>query len=1182
MRKKRLKELTFLLAALIVISNVSLSQSEADEVTISTMGTIDFNRLEQNKNEVKKIIYPGRFTLENRGAYIYSLVDPVPIEPKLSLGTEPRVALQSETIPFYIYTNYPNNIARWELSIYSVEDENLIAPVEVIKGDSLNVNEMLSWQYKEKINPNDGDEYLYKLRVYDKYGNFDETNIEKFTFQENVENNNIEHNFFGKDNTKSRSILVTGSRIRVYGKGLNSIRTIDLNGQPLEVDKNGNFVYEMYTENEGEKTLNVKLYDNHGKEYNYDMRVDIPRRYDFLVGMADIFIGQNYVSGNEAILAPNNEYDGDLFSTGRLAFYYKGLWENGYRVTAQADTWANEFDYMFKDFSKRTPREMFEKLERDDIEFNLGDDSTYYRDTETAGKFYLRVDKDKSHAMWGSYNTGFTGNYYGDYDRSLYGAKAEYQSLQGTDFGESKYQVKAFISEPETLFSSDEFAGTGGSVYFLSFQDIVTGSAKLRVEIRDPRTGRVLRDIVLEEFRDYEINELQGRIILKNPLPTIIANGGSGDIIKEMPYYGESVVLVADYEFYSSDTDFSKLTYGTRGKAWLTDNIALGGTLVNEARGDGFEDYELQGADLTLRKTDNTYLRMEVAHSKGSQNIVNNFSYNGGYNLDLTKKDWEDILNYKDLNSLYNNIDGYAYYLEGEVALKDFNEGFGNADRMGFWYRKKERGFSRAGLANSAEIDDYGFELDYELNERWDLSLGASKFKETDQDFVNPGFNQVEEDRADILLSYKYNEKLTLSTELEYLKNKEWNYNNEFAKEEAILLGVRADYEFLPNKTVYVEAQTDVLSDNYEANNLYTLGTNLKIGEKLKLNAEGSTGNRGQGVQAMLGYDLTPEHNIYAGYALENDNGLFNDGNNSIFTVGQKFKYNDNLNMFHENQFVDQNSGRGFLQTYGLDYDYTSDLSLGTLIQQGDLDTNNGKLERTSVSLYSRYYGKDFMIRNKLEYGRDRGNNLSADTWATINRAKKVIDEEYTLFGKLNYIYRDSFYDKDDKSAEAGVGLAYRPIWNDRLNLIGKYEYVYNMGIDSQLNSTNDEKAHVLSLEGIYEFNQRWDIGAKYAVRLESLRAGQGEGEWYDSNLDLYAVRLNYEFIKQWYAFGEYHLLRDMKDDSYEHGAIVAVYREVGQNFKVGVGYNFSKFDDDLTDLDYNAKGWFINLIGKF
>ncbi|MGL5932975.1 MAG: hypothetical protein ACRCY7_08780 [Cetobacterium sp.] len=1182
MNKKRLKELTFLLAAFIVISNVSVSENSSEETVISSIGTIDMNLLERESKKQKKVIYPGRFALEDRGAYIYSLVDPVPIEPKLSLGTKPRVALENTTIPFYVYTNYPKNISKYEIFIYSGEDEKLMAPVDILCGENLNINEMITWDFKNKITPEDGDEYFYKLRVYDKYGNFDETNIERFHFEDGYSDITKEYNFYGKDNTKSRSILVSGSRVRVYGKGLNSIRTIDLNGQPLEVDKNGDFVYEMYTENEGEKILNVKLYDNHGKEYNYDMKVDIPRRYDFLVGMADIFIGENYISGDDSILSPNNEYKGDIFTTGRLAFYYKGLWESGYRVTAQADTWANDFEYMFKDFSKRTPREMFEKLERDDIEFNLGDDSTYYRDTDTAGKFYLKVEKNKSNIMWGSYNTGFTGNYFADYDRSLYGARAEYQSLQGTEFGESRYQAKGFISEPETLFTSDEFQGTGGSVYFLSFQDIVTGSAKIRVEVRDPRTGRVLRDMVLNEGADYEINELQGRVILKNPLPTIVANSASADIIKEMPYYGESVVLVADYEFYSSDTDFGKLTYGTRAKAWLTDNIALGGTLVNEARGDGFEDYELEGADLTLRKTDNTYLRMEVAHSKGSQNIINNFSYNGGYNIDLTKEDWENILSQKDLNSMYNNIDGYAYYLEGELALKDVSEEFGDRDRMGFWYRKKERGFSRAGLSNNAEIDDYGVELDYEINDKWELSLGANKFKEIEKDFVSGGNNTTEEDRADLMLSYKYSSKLTLSTEMEYIKNREWDTENNYDEEEAVLVGVRADYEFLPNKTVYAKAQTDVLSENYEANNLYTLGTDMRIGEKLRLNAEGSTGNRGQGVQAILGYDVTPDYNVYAGYALDNEGSLFNDGNNSIFTVGQKFRYNDNLNMFQENQYVDQSSGRGFLQTYGLDYEYSTDLSLGALIQQGDLDTNSGELERTSVSLYSKYYGKDFMVRNKLEYGRDRGNNISADTWATINRAKKVINEEYTLFGKLNYIYRDSFYDKDDKSAEAGIGLAYRPIWNDRLNLIGKYKYVYNMGIDSQLNSTNDEKAHILSLEGIYEFNQRWDIGAKYAVRFESLRAGQGEGEWYDSNLDLYAVRLNYEFIKKWYAFGEYHLLRDMKDDSYEHGAIVGLYREVGENFKVGVGYNFTQFDDDLTDLDYNAKGWFINLIGKF
>jgi len=30
------------------------------------------------------------------------------------------------------------------------------------------------------------------------------------------------------------------------------------------------------------------------------------------------------------------------------------------------------------------------------------------------------------------------------------------------------------------------------------------------------------------------------------------------------------------------------------------------------------------------------------------------------------------------------------------------------------------------------------------------------------------------------------------------------------------------------------------------------------------------------------------------------------------------------------------------------------------------------------------------------------------------------------------------------------------------------------------------------------------------------------------------------------------------------------------------VGYNFANFSDDLTDLDYDAEGVFVNLIGKF
>ena len=45
-------------------------------------------------------------------------------------------------------------------------------------------------------------------------------------------------------------------------------------------------------------------------------------------------------------------------------------------------------------------------------------------------------------------------------------------------------------------------------------------------------------------------------------------------------------------------------------------------------------------------------------------------------------------------------------------------------------------------------------------------------------------------------------------------------------------------------------------------------------------------------------------------------------------------------------------------------------------------------------------------------------------------------------------------------------------------------------------------------------------------------------------------------------------------------GALLAVYRYLGENLKVGAGYNFTDFSEDLTDLSYDHQGVFINVIG--
>ena len=77
-------------------------------------------------------------------------------------------------------------------------------------------------------------------------------------------------------------------------------------------------------------------------------------------------------------------------------------------------------------------------------------------------------------------------------------------------------------------------------------------------------------------------------------------------------------------------------------------------------------------------------------------------------------------------------------------------------------------------------------------------------------------------------------------------------------------------------------------------------------------------------------------------------------------------------------------------------------------------------------------------------------------------------------------------------------------------------------------------------------------------------------------------LRGDLHFIKEWDAVAEVRQLRVKEADDKRTGALVALYRHIGENGKIGVGYNFTNFSDDLTDLSYRNQGFFINAIAKF
>ncbi len=88
--------------------------------------------------------------------------------------------------------------------------------------------------------------------------------------------------------------------------------------------------------------------------------------------------------------------------------------------------------------------------------------------------------------------------------------------------------------------------------------------------------------------------------------------------------------------------------------------------------------------------------------------------------------------------------------------------------------------------------------------------------------------------------------------------------------------------------------------------------------------------------------------------------------------------------------------------------------------------------------------------------------------------------------------------------------------------------------------------------------------------------------DWVDNDAILAVVNARYNLVHHWDVLLEARTLNLDDAGLSDTGVLGAVYRHFGNNAKVGVGYNFSNFSDDLTDLSRNDEGLFLNVIAKF
>ncbi|MDA9009210.1 DUF11 domain-containing protein [Alphaproteobacteria bacterium] len=468
-------------------------------------------------------------------------------------------------IQFFPYWNYGAWIDRAEVRLFKDGESVQGTPDVAIEVDPMMKARALL-QGGEEVT------YRYVLRVYDEAGRFDQTApktlVVPVSGQEEAASGEMDLSGYGRNTIQITGITVNGGAVTVSGHSVPVGTEVLVMGRMVPVSADGAFVVQEILPN-GTHNVTLALMDQvaegeEAKGLEFQRRVRVNDQDFIAVALADVTVGGNW---------GDTTTDEEVYVDGRLAFYFKGKVKGGILITAMADTEEGNIESLIDDIDKRDARSLIKRLDPDRYYNVYGDNSQIEDDAPTSGKLYVRVEKDKSYGLWGNFQTGFNDTEYGRLDRSLYGAKGVYKSQMATSAGEPLTGVKAFAANPGTLAAQDRFRGTGGSVYFLRRNDITIGSEQLRVEVVDRTSGIVSQSRQLVYGTDYDIDYLQGRIILSHALSSTVEDGS---LFSDGNLSGHHMYLVADYEYVSSSVDQDDFLYGGRASQWIGDYVRLG------------------------------------------------------------------------------------------------------------------------------------------------------------------------------------------------------------------------------------------------------------------------------------------------------------------------------------------------------------------------------------------------------------------------------------------------------------------------------------------------------------------------------------------------------------------------------------------------------------------------------
>jgi flagellar motor protein MotB len=1099
--------------------------------------------------------------------------DDLESRPRLGVTAHPVSLAAGGSVRFQAYDNYASFLERAEIRIFDAQQSLQAVPLAILPVDEAGLAE---WQAPAESFAGPTRELKFVLRAYDAKGRFDETDVRSLWIHREPPDEEANPSellaIYGQSELARHQIPTEGGTVRVQGAGIPAGHTVWVAGRRVPVDPQGSFVAEEILP-AGAHTVEVAVLDDGGSGSLYLRDLEFKRRDLFWVGVADVTVSENRSNGPvEMLEGENAPQPFDSSVDGRLAFYVNGKLSEKWRLTASADTREGPVEDLFSNFLDKSPDSLFRRLDPDLHYPTFGDDGVVEEMAPTQGKFYVKASRGENYGMWGNFKVGYLGNELAQVDRGLYGANAHYASEGTTSFGERKASVDGFAAEPGTMPSFEEFRGTGGSLYFLRHQDILMGSERVRIEIRDKDSRIVTGAVDLRPGIDYDVDYLQGRILLSEPLSSV---ADDNLLVRTSGLSGDEAYLVARYEFTPGLDELDALAAGGQGHYWFGDHVRLGVTANANEEGD--VDSNLGAADLTLRKSADSWVKVQASRSEGLVSSTLQ-SADGGFGFTSL-----------DPASFTEDVEAGAYRADVSVGFGDFFDGA--KGRLTLYTQSRDAGYSAQGQATIKDTEQYGGTFRMPVGSRVSISakgdqttedLGLERrsiemnvgFKLTDAWSVSAGVrNDDREDHSPVVpLTQEQGERTDAVVQASFDPGTSW----------------RA-YGFVQD--------TVASSGDREDNGRVGAGGSYLLTKRFKIDGEVSGGDLGPGGRLGTSFAASERTSLYLSYLLENDR---TDAGVPIrrgsLVTGMKRRLSDASSVYLEERYQDAGSVSGLTHATGINLTAAERWNFGASAELGTLtDSLTGaETDRRAVGGRLGYNTDTFQLSSAIEYRRDDAEQLDLThtertTWLFRNSFKVQLTPDWRIVGKLNHSFSDSslgdFF--GGGYTEAVVGYAYRPVRNDRLSALAKLTYFYNLPTTDQLGVTGTpvdyiQKSRIASVDLTYDLTPRWSVGGKYAYRMGQVSLDRVNPVFFDNTAHLAILRVDWRFLKDWEGMAEVRAL-DLPDvEQRRSGALAAVYRYFGKHLKAGVGYNFTDFSDDLTDLSYDHQGAFVNAIGTW